>query len=1012
MTPLKLTIEGLYSYKEPQVIDFKHLTDAGLFGIFGAVGSGKTAILEAISYALYGETERMHARERRSYNMMNLKSNRTHIIFEFLNYENKVFRAERIYKRNSRNFDDVRCDNASFYEQKAGDWVPLDHCKGELLTGLSYANFKRTIIIPQGQFKEFLELRPAERTSMLKEIFNLHRFDLFDKVRSLANLNRSSLDELRGKLSAYEEADKEQLEILQTRAVAESSLAGRLGQAAKEANERLNRLKVLQSDFEALRTKEAEFDALSEKSSVMTAKRLQLTQYEQVYTALHALSADEVRISSEVQRQQQLADNALKSLRKVEHQLRPTQEVIAILQPEVESLPEKRAEENDLSLIVDMVGFQEELVKMKSRIDKGKEVVEKYANDIHGKSDEIEAAVKEIAALENQCLETTVMLQAGNWYERDAMLKELLTRQAKKVADRKNAVTRITMQLSDAGIDPVTFEQALDLRVDAVAARKLSIEQEVQHLKVQEQISAYAQALHDGMPCPLCGSEEHPAIAKTEDVTDKLQSAQAKVRQVDEELKKIHEERLKARELLNLQRQEIKQLEEEQALAVNQQLDDEAHQKKFLWSAYFDASNPAGYKMKSEHDRQLRDKIKNKTSQLTDLRSAYEGLRREHDRSKALLEELRIGASRKEGQINQNRSSLKVLAFETFSGQSAEALSEQLAEMKRAHAALEKQWKEVNEAHQELIRQMDQLFPALRIAEDNILRYETELSNVRRQIEEAIAKQQISKQEAESILAQKLDVAALRKEIDEFNIAFETLKNTISSLQQKLSGMQFNEDEMLQLETSVADLNQQHQDALLAHDHTRREITRLTKQIEEKDLLLREQEALQKREANLTTMTNLFTGAGFVQFISSIYLRQLCTHANVRFHRMTRNQLSLRLNDANEFEIVDYLNEGRSRSIKTLSGGQSFQVSLSLALALAESVQSHALAQKNFFFIDEGFGTQDAESVHIVFETLNGLIKENRIVGIISHVEELKEKIPVALNIVRDAETGSRIELI
>ncbi|HAV01908.1 MAG TPA: hypothetical protein DCW95_01710, partial [Chryseobacterium sp.] len=84
--------------------------------------------------------------------------------------------------------------------------------------------------------------------------------------------------------------------------------------------------------------------------------------------------------------------------------------------------------------------------------------------------------------------------------------------------------------------------------------------------------------------------------------------------------------------------------------------------------------------------------------------------------------------------------------------------------------------------------------------------------------------------------------------------------------------------------------------------------------------------------------------------------------------------------------------------------------SLSLALALAESVSAQAKAKQNFFFIDEGFGTQDAESVHIVFETLSNLQKENRIVGIISHVEELKEKMPVALHITKDTETGSRIE--
>ena len=158
-------------------------------------------------------------------------------------------------------------------------------------------------------------------------------------------------------------------------------------------------------------------------------------------------------------------------------------------------------------------------------------------------------------------------------------------------------------------------------------------------------------------------------------------------------------------------------------------------------------------------------------------------------------------------------------------------------------------------------------------------------------------------------------------------------------------------------------------------------------------------------------MQKLFKAAGFVEYVASIYLQQLCDHANHRFHRMTRNQLSLQLNGGS-FEIVDYLNDGKSRSVKTLSGGQAFQVSLCLALALAESVQANSKANRNFFFIDEGFGTQDSESVNIVFETLQGLVKENRIVGIISHVEELKERMPISIQVEKNLETGSLIEIV
>ncbi|RZJ38800.1 MAG: SMC family ATPase, partial [Chryseobacterium sp.] len=182
MLPLKLTIEGLYSYQTKQSIDFTELTQAGLFGIFGAVGSGKSSILEAVSFALYGETERMNSKDGRAYNMMNLRSNRSYLEFDFLNFENRKFRAVREFRRNSKKFDEVKVYNTCFYEEKNGQWNPLESTNASEILGLSYENFKRTIIIPQGQFKEFLELGAKDRTQMMKEIFGLHKYDLQDKV--------------------------------------------------------------------------------------------------------------------------------------------------------------------------------------------------------------------------------------------------------------------------------------------------------------------------------------------------------------------------------------------------------------------------------------------------------------------------------------------------------------------------------------------------------------------------------------------------------------------------------------------------------------------------------------------------------------------------------------------------------------------------------------------------------------------------------------------------------------
>src|SRR5690606_35218867 len=135
----------------------------------------------------------------------------------------------------------------------------------------------------------------------------------------------------------------------------------------------------------------------------------------------------------------------------------------------------------------------------------------------------------------------------------------------------------------------------------------------------------------------------------------------------------------------------------------------------------------------------------------------------------------------------------------------------------------------------------------------------------------------------------------------------------------------------------------------------------------------------------------------------------LCEIANGRFYKLTRQQLRLEVTDKNEFQVRDYLNNGKVRSVKTLSGGQTFQASLSLALALAESVQQQNRANQNFFFLDEGFGSLDKESLQTAFETLKALRKENRIVGIISHVEELQQEIDIFLNIINDPFAGSKI---
>jgi DNA repair protein SbcC/Rad50 len=185
MIPVKLEIQGLYSYKEKQVIAFDQLTAAGLFGIFGAVGSGKSSILEAILLALYGSTERLSDRGEKN-SMVNLQSETLLITFEFRAGKNNVnsYIARYSAKRNPKNFEDVKPAEHTFYLKTGDHLEPLTQV-AEDLVGMKKEHFKQTVIIPQGKFREFIDLTPGPRAEMMKELFGLERFDLAAKTGAL-----------------------------------------------------------------------------------------------------------------------------------------------------------------------------------------------------------------------------------------------------------------------------------------------------------------------------------------------------------------------------------------------------------------------------------------------------------------------------------------------------------------------------------------------------------------------------------------------------------------------------------------------------------------------------------------------------------------------------------------------------------------------------------------------------------------------------------------------------------
>jgi exonuclease SbcC len=215
MIPIRLEIEGLYSYREKQVIEFETLTAAGLFGIFGAVGSGKSAILEGILIALYGNPERVsNSGERGS--MINLQHPQVMLNFTFKSGANNgsTYLARYSVKRNKKDFEKIDTATHTFYEQIHNEWVATEKNAAELI-GMSRENFKQTIIIPQGKFREFIDQKPTERAQMMQDLFGLDRFDLSAQTGGLVKQAREEKIRLETQLKALEEITSESLQSKQ-----------------------------------------------------------------------------------------------------------------------------------------------------------------------------------------------------------------------------------------------------------------------------------------------------------------------------------------------------------------------------------------------------------------------------------------------------------------------------------------------------------------------------------------------------------------------------------------------------------------------------------------------------------------------------------------------------------------------------------------------------------------------------------------------------------------------------
>ena len=1006
MIPIKLEIEGLYSYREKQVIEFETLTAAGLFGIFGAVGSGKSAILEGILIALYGNPERVsNSGERGS--MINLQHPQVLLNFTFKSGANNrsTYLARYSVKRNKKDPEKIESATHSFYELIHNEWAAIEKNAAELI-GMSRENFKQTIIIPQGKFREFIDQKPTERAQMMQDLFGLDRFDLSAQTGSLVKQVREEKIRFETLLNGLVDISAEVLQSKQDDFSALSQEHLQYGQILAKQLGELTKMEGIRKSFLELQKLRQDQVTLDSKLPEMEEKKKLYRRFLNAKTYLKPIwdrmvdlekDLEKYQVSlAECNRLKQSFEEELETLVADEKKFRETNEL----------RPLREGKIRDLRKVLEIQGIQTQQKQVQQELDALLPIHEQTTKEIQSLEKEIENLESQRAQLPNTDPRLLVDLKTSlNQLQEIVKRKGAVTQSLQEAADLlTNSSAQVASFTSRLPKGIKSLEEWLELQKTEVK----KIEALRESLIRAQGLATHAHLLENGMPCPLCGASEHPNPLQVGEAAKALAQAETDLNQANHALEET-------RELL-----QKKSLEEVQQSNLQKNLGQKEQEKIALHNQEQEIWGPlkaVGIGNQEQLLKRIADlehaiqASENILQQLSTLRKRSGDLRVQRDEADRKLQDVRFKYQDFVSTIASKQQEIKDRDFclPYFEKDSATTL-EKIALVE----------KDIETAAESLLGVQKRLKDR-QIAQSKNL---ADLQNFQTLVHTTLDRLASSKEEFVRMMATHdfqerdalirlfeldLDAEKMDAELRTYEQEVATTRVRIEALQTEEGLAAYSEERFQALQEEVAAAKDREKGLQSQVTLLNQEIQAIARKLQEKQVLTEAFEKLEIRETNLKELERLFSGKGFVRYVSSIYLRELCNTANKRFRILTKNSLSLEIDDSNTFWVVDYLNGGKKRLLKTLSGGQTFQASLCLALALAEKVKALNQADQSFFFLDEGFGALDKNSLRVVFETLKALRHENRVVGIISHVEELQQEVGVYAQVELDAEQGSSI---
>ncbi len=1076
MKILQLRFKNLNSLYGEWEIDFtqpEYEAD-GIFAITGSTGAGKSTILDALCLALYGVTPRLGNITSTNNEIMSRQTGECLVELTFSTVKGRY----RVYwgQQRARKKADGKLQSArhELYQiVDGGDDLIISTKKSEItekiqeVTGMSFEQFTRSILLAQGSFDAFLKADAATRSPILEqitgtEIYRLISQKVFEKHKeenqklsdlklksNLINLLTDSEEEgLRAGLKEKSDTATEQVKILKTTTEKIHCLEN-----IAKLEEQLLKLEreneVLQAQMEELKPERKRLDDDNKASELqvlhtqlMNLRKQQEDDKKDLDDNKKALPEKEKQLS-ELTDKLKLATETLASVKaKLKNELEQIKQVRAI-DTQINILAE-----NIKSSQADLLRGEKNLKELNSKkiesekklqdIEEKNKVYRSYLND--NKEDELLEKQLELIKTKAEIFDSL-----RNKKEQDETELAELQQKLKTQNDFLKKQEEIKEQLHKRFTELEKKITEIKEQYDKILSGKLLREYRTEkdnllnervYIKKIESLEQERKRLIDGKPCPLCGSIDHPfaegnipvldetekriqaineIINKAEHFETEVSNLEKKIPLIDKDIHKADREIAGAKILIEQHRKRIEQIAKESALTQQdsdtvknalilllkpfgietftvtelRNILNELEERLSKWIEYSDKYNTL-----VEKSFVIANEIKEYAIKLASISEANEEKRENLTQLNNGLDKLKKDRMKLYGDKNPDKEEEQLT-------QNIEKAEQEIEAIREEKAKISEFLNNIKTKIETLVASIEKRTKPLSETES---KFKNEYSRLSFESEEAYCKALLPPDTKRSLsdkiktMDERNKDISIRKADITRQTEIEKAKNTTDLPLSELKAEHSNIENMLKiLREEIGAVNQRLSD----NEEKKKESAILLNQLN-----LQQQEV--SKWAKLNGLIGSQDGQKYSKFAQGITFEIMVANANKQLNKLNNRYILIRdMTEALELKVIDNFHGGEIRSTKNLSGGESFIVSLSLALGLSQMASKNVRIDS--LFLDEGFGTLDEDALEMALETLAELQQDGKIIGIISHIPALKERISTQIIVL--PLTGGRSEL-